>query len=440
VIRSAAYRIAVVYSAAFAAAVILLGAGVGWFADHGLRRELDARIAAEASSLASEYRGEGLQSLRVVIRRRETARATNDLGYALYDGAGRRVGGLLDASRPAPGWQDLSYRDPVEGADEARALAVDLGGGLRLVVAKDWDDLVATERVILSIFVVALILVLLFGVVGAAALGAYLTRRLSRISLAAERIVEGDLDARVPVGRRGDEFDRVGVALNLMLDRIGELLDNIRQVSSDVAHDLRTPLGRLRNRLEEGLHTPDPAAVISGAIASADEVLALFAAILRISEIDAGGLRAAFGRLDLSALVREIVESYQPAIEDGGRSFACSIDDGVLIEGDRELVAQAVVNLLDNAQIHTPAGVAIVLRLEAAPDATVLSVADDGPGVPADDRERVKRRFIRLERSRSRPGHGLGLSLVAAVARIHHAELELADNRPGLRATLRFPG
>lgn len=438
-IRSAAYLIAIVYSAAFAAAVILLGLGVYVSADHGLRHELDGRIAAEVSSLASEYRGEGLAGLRVVIARRETARATNDLGYALYAPDGRRVAGLLNAARPLPGWQTLAFSDPVEGADEARALAADLPGGYRLVVAADWDDLVATERVIVSIFAVAFVLVLALGAAGAAILGSYLRRRLSQIGRAAESIVGGDLEARIPVGRRRDEFDRAALALNLMLDRIGELLDNLRQVSSDIAHDLRTPLGRLRSHLEEGLGTADPHAVIARAIADTDETMALFSTILRLSEIEAGRLGADFAAVDLSALVREMGDSYQPVVEDGGRRLVSRSQPEVAVRGDRGLLAQALVNLLDNAQIHTPTGTVISLELSATEDHVELTVADDGVGVPEGDRERVVGRFTRLDRSRSLPGHGLGLSLVAAIARVHGASLTLGDQGPGLRATLAFP-
>lgn len=438
-IRSAAYRIAIVYSAAFALAISVLGLGVYWTADHALRAQLDDRIAAEVSSLVSEYRGEGSASLRMVIARRETARATNRLGYALYAADGRRIGGLLRAPRPRPGWQSLAFTDPVEGPDEARALAVALSGGESLVVAADWDELHATEHLILLIFAGAFAAVVAIGIAGAALLGLYLRRRLSAIGDTADRIVAGDLAVRVPIGKRGDEFDRLSLALNAMLDRIATLLDTLRQVSSDVAHDLRSPLNRLRNHLEEGLRAEDKTRVIEQALVRADDVLAVFAAILRLSEIESGRLRRDFATVDLSALVRDVAESYCPAIEDEGRTLAVVVEPGIVIGGDRELVAQALVNLLDNAQIHTPVGTAITLGLARDATAIRLTVGDDGPGVPAADRDRITHRFTRLETSRSRPGHGLGLSLVAAIARIHGADLVIADAAPGLAVTLVFP-
>ncbi len=437
-VRSAAYRIAIVYSAAFATATLALGAGVYWAAHVALHRQLDDRIGAEVSSLVSEYHGEGAKSLRLVIGRREIARATNDLGYALFAPDGRRVAGSLDTAKPQAGWSTISFLDPTEGPDTARALAVDLQDGERLVVAADWEEVSGTDHLILSLLALAFAAILLIGTAGALLLGAYLRRRLSAISTAAESIIAGDLHRRVVVSPRGDEFDRLSAALNAMLDRIGELLDNLRQVSSDVAHDLRTPLTRLRNQLEEGRRADAGPDVIERAIEQSDEVLALFGAILRLSEIEAGRLRETFGPVDVARLATDIGESYAPAVEDGGRRLTCRIDPIATVTGDRELIAQALINLLDNAQSHTPKGTTISLGLCAREDRIRLEVADDGPGVAEEDWNRITQRFTRLEASRSQSGHGLGLSLVAAIARIHGAKLVFGDNRPGLIVALEF--
>lgn len=437
-VPSAAYRIAIVYSAAFAAATLALGGGIYWAAHIALRNQLDDRIAAEMSSLVSEYRSEGAASLRMVIGRREMADATDDLGYALFAPDGRRVAGSLDAAKPQAGWGTIPFRDRTEGADTGRAFVVDLSDGERLVVAADWEEVADTDHLILSLLALAFVAILLIGTLGAILLGAYLRRRLSAISTAAESIMAGDLHRRVIVSPRGDEFDRLSAALNAMLDRIGELLDNLRQVSSDVAHDLRTPLTRLRNQLEEGRRADAGPEVIERAIEQSDEVLALFGAILRLSEIEAGRLRETFGPVDIARLAADIGESYVPAIEDGGRRLTCEIAADATVTGDRELIAQALINLLDNAQTHTPEGTRIRLRLSAREHRVRLEVADDGPGVPEEDRGRITERFTRLEMARSRPGHGLGLSLVAAIARIHGAKLAIGDNRPGLIVALEF--
>jgi len=246
----------------------------------------------------------------------------------------------------------------------------------------------------------------------------------------------------VPVGRRGDEFDRLAGLLNAMLNRIAALLENLRQVSTDVAHDLRTPLARLRNGLESGLRhdlVPDQRdEAIEQAISRSDEVLSLFAAILRLSEIEAGQLQQAFRPVDLGQLTREMGESYALAIEDGGRQLVCELTEVAPILGDRELLAQALINLLDNAQFHTPSGTRIDMTLQRAGDRVRLTVADNGPGVNDQDRVRLTRRFARVDASRSRPGHGLGLSLVSAIADIHRGRLVISDNQPGLAVTLDF--
>jgi hypothetical protein len=227
-----------------------------------------------------------------------------------------------------------------------------------------------------------------------------------------------------------------------MLERIVGLIANVRQVSTDVAHDLRTPLARLRNRLEQGLAAVGAggdAALLEDAIRRVDEVLGLFAAILRIAEIEGGQIRETFKRVDISGLASELAESYAPAVAEGDRSLVLKAAPGLVVLGDRELLAQALINLLENAQSHTPAGTTIEIYVEAAGGAVLAGVADNGRGVPPADRERIVERFIRLENSRSAPGHGLGLNLVAAIAGLHGGALRFADNAPGLRATLELP-
>jgi signal transduction histidine kinase len=222
-----------------------------------------------------------------------------------------------------------------------------------------------------------------------------------------------------------------------MLDRIEGLLENLRQVSSDVAHDLRTPLARLRTRLEDGLRNADGVGrtVIEDSIERIDEVLSLFAAILRIAEVEAGETRRLFAQVDLSELVTELAESYAPAIEDGGRTLRWSAEPEVIVQGDRQLLAQAIVNLLENAQRHTPPKTQILVTLTASEKLARVEVADNGSGVPAEDLDRIARRFTRVEGSRTTPGHGLGLNLVRAVASLHGGRLVLRNDNPGFSAT-----
>ena len=441
-VRSAAYRIAIVSSAAFALATIVLGLVVYFSAHAAFADQLDSRISEDAAALTSAFQTEGRGELIEAIHRRERDNPTNELAYALFSPEGRRIAGALTTTMPAPGLRDIVFMDPTEGPDPARAMTVVLSDRSRLVVAADREPLERIDNTIVTLFGAAFAAVLIVGALGALVLGAYLKRRLSSISVTAEAIMAGDLAQRVDIGRRDDEFDRLARLLNAMLDRITALLDNLRQISSDVAHDLRTPLSRLRNGLEAGLQHGKPHderdTAIEQAIARSDEVLALFAALLRISEIEAGRLRQAFAPVDLTVLVRDLCESYAPAVEDGGRRLLCQIDEAVKVIGDRELLSQAIINLLDNALIHTPEGTTITIGLQSRTDKIRLMIRDDGPGIPEQDRERVTRRFTRLDASRTRPGHGLGLSLVAAVARIHEARMYIGDNRPGLVVSLSF--
>ncbi|MGR6327489.1 sensor histidine kinase [Sphingomonas sp. XXL09] len=440
--RSAAYRIALTHSAAFALAIAVLGTLVYFAADAAFRRQQDIALAEASADLIRDYRAKGLAEVADTIAARSGRSGVVTFGYALFDAHGRRIAGTFDLAMPPLGYADVAFRDPVEGADAARTLTSRLPDGSRLVVGVDSQALEQIDDVILSLFAGAFFLVVLIGTAAALWIGGYLRRRIEQVSLTAEAIMAGDIRHRVPVSGRGDEFDHLGVVLNRMLERIGRLLENLRQVSADVAHDLRSPLARLRGGMESALAAPDgPArdAAIARAIRQSDDLLALFAGILHIVDVDAGDVRQRFAPLDLGALVEDLCDSYAPAVSDGGRSLSCTSESGLIVAGSAELLFQAVINLLDNAQAHTPTGTHVRVDVAAAGDGVVVVVADDGPGVPAVDRERIVERFVRLDRTRAAAGHGLGLNLVAAIARAHDGTLTIGDAGPGLTATLRLP-
>ena len=429
--RSTVYRIAFIYSGAFALAVALLGVLVYIAAERALRGQQDLALSEATASLERSYRTQGYDGLIDAIGERGRTNGVVTFGYALFDATGKKVAGSFELDLPPPGYSNVVFRDPVEGPDHARALTTRLDRNLSLVVGVDSQVLERLDRLILALFAAVFVLILAIGAGGALALGGYLRRRLDRISGTAQAIVAGDMRRRVPVSPRGDEFDQ-----------IARLLDNLRQVSADVAHDLRTPLARQRAGLEAALALDDPTAqraAIAKAVEQADASLALFGGILRIVEVDAGDVRQGFVAVDLSALAEDLVDSYAPAVADKGRTLACDIAPGIVVPGDRELIAQAAINLLDNAQAHTPPGTAIRLTLRAEPGLARLEVADDGPGVPAADRARIVERFVRLDRSRAARGHGLGLNLVDAIARAHGGTLAIEDAAPGLSAVLRLP-
>ncbi|MEI6644316.1 MAG: HAMP domain-containing sensor histidine kinase [Novosphingobium sp.] len=440
---SAAYRVAFTYSAAFALAILLLGLAVYYAADADFRNQQDVGIAEESAGLFREYGEGGMPDLTSAVTERETMNPADGYHYAVFDAAGHRVAGSLPIPRPNVGARDIQLTDAKEGPEAVRALVSALPKGARLVVSIDSEAVERIDETILSLFGAAFVSVIALGIVGALLLGGYLRQRLARISGTAQAIMPGDLAGRIPVSARGDEFDQLAIALNAMLDRIEQLLENLRQVSSDVAHDLRTPLARLRNQIESALDGPgDPQSqrpALKRALAQSDDLLALFSAILRISEVESGALKRHFARVDVSELAGDLADSYMPAVLDGSRTLTASIMPGLVVQGDRELIAQAAINLLDNAQRHTPEGTAIAIEVTTIGKDIALAVTDTGPGVAAADRPLITRRFARLEASRTTPGHGLGLNLVAAIAAAHGGTLAIEDNHPGLRVTLLLP-
>jgi signal transduction histidine kinase len=255
--------------------------------------------------------------------------------------------------------------------------------------------------------------------------------------------VAGDLSRRIPITRAGDELDALAQDLNHMLDRNERLMRGMRDVTDSIAHDLRTPLNRLRNRLE-GLQTQiDPESPqskeIDLAVGDTDRLIQTFNALLLIAEAEAGAVREAMARVDLPHVIEGVAELYEPLAEEKGLALEVAPGRTASIKGNVRLISQALANLVDNAIKYTPPGGKITIAAEDRPQGVALSVADTGPGIPPAERKRVLERFVRLEESRNSPGTGLGLSLVAAVARLHEARLELADNAPGLRAMLLFP-
>lgn len=440
--RSAARRIALIGFVAYAAAMLLLGIAVFAATHAAFVRQLDTSIEQATKSLLSEYRDDGIRGLGEAIAQQHGP-GPIALGSVLFSPDGRRIAGNIDTAMPKPGWQHIVFADPLEGPDPARAKVSPLPGGYRLVVAADLESLEAIDRTIMGMFALAFAALLALGLGGAMLLARYLTGRLATIEATAKAIVAGNLDQRAVVGSADDEFDRVAASLNAMLDRIAGLITNLRQVSADLAHDLRTPLASLRNQLEvmrAGTDSPSSAAMAEAAVGKADEILALFGAILRISEVEEGSLRKAFAPLDLAALVIDLGETLIPLAEDSYHRLEVFAQAGLTARGDRELLSQAIINLVENGMRHTPAGSNISLEATSVGQSIIVEVRDDGPGIPEGERARVLRRFVRLESSRSTPGHGLGLSLVTAIAQIHGGTLTISDAGPGLAATIVIPG
>jgi signal transduction histidine kinase len=436
---STSLRLAALYTAGFTVAVAVLGLTTIVSTRTALTQQFDARLYADRASVIQGYREKGERGL--LREMAEASQGSSALMFGVQTAAGVPVQGPLASLRAPLGVSTV--RATVKGKPETvRVLTEDLGGGYRLIVGDKADRIEALSRRVLWGFTLAFAGLLALGIGGGLALSRAVQRRMAAITGTAEAIIDGDMSRRVPVKGGGDDLSHLAATLNRMLDRIGLLMDSLRQVTSDVAHDLRTPLNRLRQRLEHAARkADDPAhrAEIEGALRDVDAILVTFAALLRISEVEAGARRAAFRPVDLQSLARAVAEDFAPAAEDTGHHLA--FDDGppVWIEGDPELLTQMTVNLVENALRHTPEGCTVTLAAAQQAGGAALVVADDGPGVPDAERARLFDRFYRLERSRSTPGSGLGLALVQAVARLHRGEATLGRGTPGLEARIVFP-
>ena len=445
--RSLAFRVVVVYVALFALSTGALVAFTYWNTERALDAETDQVIEAEITGLAEQYQRQGLAGLTDVIISR-SIRGNRGL-YLLTDRNRRAIAGNLDgwpSVKAQPGnFIEFDYQRRIGGDLEtrrARGRIFALMGGFNLLVARDVHERYETQRLLTTTLPWSVGLMLLLGLAGGALMSRNLLTRLDSINNTSHEIMEGDLSRRVPVTGSGDEFDTLATNLNGMLERIERLMHGLREVTDSVAHDLRTPLNRLRNRLEGTLmrmsESPQ-SAEIEAAVAETDRLIGTFNALLLIAEAEAGAVREAMAMVDMRVIVEGVAELYEPVAEEKGIKFELAPSGAVQIEGNKSLISQALANLIDNAIKYTPPGGHVRVAVEETSEGAALSVSDNGPGIPDADRGRVLDRFVRLEASRNSPGTGLGLSLVAAVARLHDAKLELADNAPGLKATLLFP-
>ncbi len=444
-LRSASLRLALAFAALFVFSSTLLVGALWWTTAGYLDREINAVIVSEANALAEQSRTIGLPGLVEAVGRRVAQSRDDKAIYLLADPALRPLVGNI-AAWPlqvgrAAGW----YEADVErggAVHRARLVHFILPAGLHLLVGRDIQDRVEVRTAIFNALLWGALIAVLIGAVAGIVFRRLVITRVAAIGQAASAIVAGDLRERVPVAGSGDEFDALAGTINQLLAQIERLIDGVRNVSNAIAHDLRTPLAETRGRLEELLRKrPAPETTFAGiedTVEDIDRLIGVFNALLRLAEIDSGVRRAGFVRVDLADIVRSVAELYQPAAEAKGIRFAWEAASA-LVDGDPPLLAQAVGNLIDNAVKYAPAGTTIAVSVARGPDAARVVVRDGGPGIPDAEKPRVTERFYRGDASRSAPGVGLGLSLVQAVAALHGGTLELADNRPGLAASLVLP-
>jgi len=434
--RSGAFRLAALFFALFSVAMIVGFVASYWFVRGEIEDELREDIVAGSDSLAERLTREPVELAFSDMSRERVA--------ALFRADGTLVAGD-PGFKPFLGWrvipaEQIHLDEPEEDRSEKALVYGRLVGDQTLMVAQGMDVLEDTREAMIKGGLSSLAIVALLGIAGAAIIAWRFDRRLGRVQAALAAYASGELSRRVPVSRAGDEIDRMARGVNTLLDRIAGLMETTRQVTADAAHDLKTPMTRLRHRLAEaeGASPAEVKEIIRAAEAEAEQIIGTFEALLRLSEIEAGARRARFDRVDLSDVLETVADAYGPDAEQAAHRLETRIGPKLHVQGDRELLTQAFANLVENAIRHAGKGATIQVTAAANGAGIEAVVSDTGPGVPEADRERVLRRFGRLEASRSTPGTGLGLTLVNAIADLHQARLQLSDNRPGLRVTMTF--
>lgn len=450
--RTTVFRLSLLYLAIFAGAIFASIAYIYLNTQVLLSRQLETAINTELQALAGQYRAGGLPRLVETVAERSATPGSSL--YLVTDAEGRRLAGNLRVVTPALwnalGKVEFTYRrSSAEGSENRLAVAhvFRLDGDYRLIVGRDIEDRRQFEAVVSSAIFWGLAAMSLIGIGSALIIGRRLLARIDAVTAASQAIMAGGMKERLPLNGSGDELDRLSANLNVMFDRIEQLMIGLREVSDNIAHDLKTPLNRLRNRAEAALREGGGAAAyreaLQDTIEEADELIRIFDALLKIARVEAGARGATFSAFDVSETLKDAAELYEPLAEEHGWRLSLPALPPILMNGERQLVAQALANLIDNAiKYGLPNGAkqeaAIELSAEVSGPFVEITVADHGPGIAESDRERAFKRFVRLEASRSKPGSGLGLSLVMAVARLHGGDVRLEDNQPGLKVAMRM--
>lgn len=448
-LTSSTFRLALIAIGTFGLIVSAIFSYVYLSTSSYVRSRSDRAIMTEYSSLKDVYERSGRDGVIALIQARIADSNYADNVYLLADPALAVLAGTLKAwpstATAAKGWIESRALEPLPSATRQprlRAMSDTFPSGDRLLVGRDISELDGFTDQIKTAVISCVVLIFILAGVASVLVTRRTVGRIEAINATSRAIMQSGLDQRIPLRGSNDEWDRVAANLNLMLERIETLMGEVKQVSDNVAHDLRTPLTRMRGRLEKAYHRQrvgeDDQSLIGDTIADLDAVLRIFSSITRIAQIETQQRKGAFRRVNLVEIAGEVVELYDAAAEQDGTSLTIAGDREVLVTGDRDLIFDAIANLVDNALKHGRAGGNVVVANETLDGRPVISITDDGPGIPPEEREHVFKRFYRLEQSRYTSGNGLGLSLVAAVARLHDARIEMLDNSPGLKVTIWF--
>lgn len=445
-LRSTSFRSGSIYAAFFLIAVLAIFATTYQSVRQDMRVLAYTSINSDIQSLLAEYNDKGLPALKEATDERVAQTQAYDQVYALIDSNGNIISGnILSLPVQIGEYEGAVHLKPellrigeVQGV--ALGKVIDLRDA-KLFVGRDAFQMDETLEILLTYFwvgaVITSVLALLLGLI----IGRHSAHRIETMSRTTSSIVATGLKERILLNGSGDEFDHLSHDINVMLDRIQELMESMRQISSDIAHELRTPLSRLRHNLE-GVLSTRPASLktykqtVQNTIVESDNIMATFNALLRIAQIEGGARRSHFKHLNISEVLHDIEEIYRPVIEDAGLKLETKIQDGLIVYGDRELFIQFFSNLVENAVRYVPRDGTILLMLIERAEQIIATISDNGPGIPIEEHTKVFHRLYRSEQSRTTPGSGLGLSLVAAIAALHHAKVSLHDNCPGLGVEL----
>ena len=448
-LTSSTFRLALIAIGAFGVIVSAIFSYVYLSTSSYVRSRSDRAIMTEYLGLQGAHERSGRDGLIALIQQRIADKGLADNVYVLADPSSAVLAGNLrgwpSTVTAARGWVEFRAPEPLPNAANrplVRGMLETFPSGDRLLVGRDISELDGFAEQIKTAVISGVALIFVIAGVTSILVTRRTVGRIESINATSRAIMLSGLDKRIPLRGSNDEWDRVAENLNLMLDRIEILMGEVKQVSDNVAHDLRTPLTRMRGRLEKAYHGQrigaDDQLLIGDTIADLDAVLRIFSSLTRIAQIETQARKGAFRTVNLAEIAGEVVELYDAAAEPDGTRLTVVGDREVLVTGDRDLIFDAIANLVDNAIKHGRAGGQVVVANENIDGTPVISITDDGTGIPADEYEHVFKRFYRLEHSRYTPGNGLGLSLVAAVARLHGARIEMLDNSPGLKLTLRF--
>lgn len=420
---------------------------VTWLADRFMVSHISESVQAEVHIMQAEFRVDGTQGVKALIEQRLQKRSPNhDRSYLLLDAEGLRLAGNVERWPDAKVPAKREFRVPSRrtgGATDVVMLWTGLPDGSRILVGYDEMELAQVRQDLRRAALWSLAAIAVIALLAGRLITRTVLRPVEAIRQSALRIMQGDLSHRIALRQTGDEFDRLGYTLNVMLDRIEQLIASVKGATDNIAHDLRSPLTRHRSRLESYLRDFELGGaqreIIERSLSDLDQVLATFQSLLRIASIESGLLRAEFGDCDLSVLLHDAVEFVEPLAEEKGQSIVLDAEPSLHIKGHRDLLFQALLNLLDNAVKYGPEGGQVHVNARLQGGSVAIAVADQGPGIPEEERKRVFERLYRLDRARHTPGLGLGLALVKAIVEVHRGQIAITDNHPGTRVEMRLP-